>query len=223
MSADLQKAGRFECSNPMLNRLDKVLDYTFHSNLFSVQSDCPAREKFGYGGDIVGTARTFCWFYDMENFYRKAIQDFANDQRPEGGMTETAPYNGIAAEGLGDDSGPVGWQLAFAFMQKQLYEYYGDLRTIRAFYPALRKQVEFLRSKAEGNRIGMCINDHESLEERIPALFATAHYYHHVILLAEFASLTKQTKDVRIYTQLASEIKEAFIKEFLKAGTGKSR
>lgn len=221
LSADLQKAGRFECSNPMLNRLDKVLDYTFHSNLFSVQSDCPAREKFGYGGDIVGTARTFCWFYDMENFYRKAIQDFANDQRPEGGMTETAPYNGIAAEGLGDDSGPVGWQLAFAFMQKQLYEYYGDLRTIRAFYPALRKQVEFLRSKAEGNRIGMCINDHESLEERIPALFATAHYYHHVILLAEFASLTKQTKDVQIYTQLASEIKEAFIKEFLKAGTGK--
>ena len=67
----------------------------------------------------------------------------------------------------------------------------------------------------------MCINDHESLEERIPALFATAHYYHHVILLAEFASLTKQTKDVQIYTQLASEIKEAFIKEFLKAGTGK--
>lgn len=220
LSADVARNGHFECSNPMLNRLDKMLDYTFRSNLFSVQSDCPAREKFGYGGDIVGTARTFCWFYDMENFYRKAIRDFANDQRPEGGMTETAPYNGIADLGLGDNSGPIGWQLAFAFMQKQLYEYYGDLRTIQNFYPVLRKQVEFLRSKANGNRIENCINDHESLEERIPSLFATAHYYHHVSLLAEFAALTRQTKDAQTYTRLASDIKDSFIKEFVKAGTG---
>ena len=220
LSADLQRTGSFECSDPMLNRLDKVLDYTFRSNLFSVQSDCPAREKFGYGGDIVGTARTFCWFYDMENFYRKALHDFANDQRPEGGMTETAPYNGIADMGLGNDSGPIGWQLAFAFMQKQLYEYYGDLRTIKAFYPTLRKQVEFLRSKAKENRIGTCINDHESLEERVPALFATAHYYHHVILLAEFASLTGRPKDAQEYSLLAADIKESFIKEFVKPGTG---
>ncbi|WP_288207294.1 family 78 glycoside hydrolase catalytic domain [uncultured Parabacteroides sp.] len=220
LSADLHKSGSFECSNPMLNRLNKVLDYTFHSNLFSVQSDCPAREKFGYGGDIVGTARTFCWFYDMENFYRKALRDFANDQRPEGGMTETAPYNGIADMGLGDDSGPIGWQLAFAFMQKQLYEYYGDLRTIKAYYPTLRRQVEFLRSKAKDNLIDTCINDHESLEERVPALFATAHYYHHVILLAEFAVLTGQSKDTQIYSRLATDIKDAFIKKFLKRGTG---
>lgn len=220
LSADVQRNGYFECSNPMLNRLDKVLDYTFQSNLFSVQSDCPAREKLGYGGDIVGTARTFCWFYDMENFYRKTLHDFANDQRPEGGMTETAPYNGIADMGLGDNSGPIGWQLAFAFMQKQLYEYYGDLRTIKVFYPTLRRQVEFLRSKAKGNLIDNCINDHESLEERVPALFATAHYYHHVILLAEFAELTGRSKDAQVYSRLATDIKDTFIKEFLKPETG---
>lgn len=220
LSTDVQKSGYFECSNPMLNRLNKVLGYTFQSNLFSVQSDCPAREKFGYGGDIVGTARTFCWYYDMENFYRKTLHDFANDQRPEGGMPETAPFNGIADSGLGDNSGPIGWQLAFAFMQKQLYNYYGDLQTIKAFYPTLRKQVEFLRSKAEDNLIDNCINDHESLEERVPALFATGHYYHHVVLLAEFAALTGQSKDAHVYSRLATQIKDTFIKEFLKPGTG---
>ena len=220
LNADLPRTGSFECSDPMLNKLHTVLDYTFLSNVFSVQSDCPAREKFGYGGDIVGVARTFCWFYDMENFYRKAIHDFANDQRPEGGMTETAPYNGIADNGLGDGSGPIGWQLAFAFMQKQLYDYYGDLQTIRSFYPVLVKQVEFLRSKANGNKIEDCINDHESLEPRIPALFATAHYYHHVLLLAEFASLLNKPSDVKTYTELSDEIKQAFIKQFVKPGVG---
>ena len=68
MNADLPRTGQFECSNPMFNQLYDVLDNTFLSNVFSVQSDCPAREKFGYGGDIVGVARTYGWFYDMENF-----------------------------------------------------------------------------------------------------------------------------------------------------------
>lgn len=221
LSADLQPTGTFECSNPMLNKLHQVMDYTFLSNVFSVQSDCPAREKFGYGGDIVGVSRTFCWFYNMENFYRKAIRDFANDQRPLGGMPETAPFNGIADQGLGDDSGPVGWQLAFAFMQKQLHEFYGDRRTIEDYYPTLVRQVEFLRSQAKENIISQCINDHESLDERIPALFATAHYYHHVLLLSEFADLTGRTKEAHTYAQLAAGIKASFIQNFLTPGTGR--
>ncbi|MDR2040165.1 MAG: glycoside hydrolase family 78 protein [Bacteroidales bacterium] len=222
MNADLPRTGSFECSNPMFNQLNTAIDHTFLSNVFSVQSDCPAREKFGYGGDIVGVARTFSWYYDMENFYRKVIRDFANDQRPLGGMTETAPYNGIADRGLGDGSGPIGWQLAFAFLQKQLYEYYGDIRTIETYYPALRKQVEFLRSNAKDHIIDRCINDHESLEERIPELFATAHYYHHVILLSEFATLTNHIADAKTYTQLAADIKAAFITKFMDPNTGKA-
>jgi alpha-L-rhamnosidase len=220
MNADLPRTGVFECSNRLLNQLDTVLDNTFLSNVFSVQSDCPAREKFGYGGDIVATARTFCWFYDMSNFYHKVLRDFADDQRPLGGFTETAPFNGIADAGLGDDSGPIGWQLAFAFLQKQRYEYYGDTRTIRAYYPVLRRQVEFLRTKAQNHIIDKCINDHESLELRIPELFATAHYYHHVALLAEFAGLIKQVNDEKAYTALAGDIKNAFIERFVKIGTG---
>lgn len=221
MNADLARTGTFECSDPMLNRLHEVLDNTFLSNVFSVQSDCPAREKFGYGGDIVGVARTFCWFYDMENLYRKAIRDFANDQRPLGGMTETAPYNGIADRGLGDESGPIGWQLGFAFMQKQLYEFYGDRRTIEAYYPQLKRQVEFLRAQAtDGLTVEQCINDHESLEERFPALFATAHYYHHVRLLAEFGALTGRTQEAGEYTRLAQDIKAAFIARFVTSGDG---
>jgi alpha-L-rhamnosidase len=222
INADLPRTGQFDCSSPLLQKLDTLLDYTFMSNVFSVQSDCPAREKFGYGGDIVATARTFCWFYDMTNFYRKVVEDFAGDQRPLGGFTETAPFNGIADAGLGDDSGPIGWQLAFAFLQKQLYEYYGDIRIIQTYYPALRKQVEFLRTKAQNHIIDKCINDHESLEPRIPELFATAHYYHHVALIAEFAGLIKQANDEKVYTALAADIKNAFIERFVKTGTGEA-
>ncbi len=102
-----------------------------------------------------------------------------------------------------------------------MYEYYGDIRTIETYYPLLLKQVEFLRANANNNIIDRCINDHESLEERIPELFATAHYYHHVALLAEFASLTGRTAEAKTYTQLASDIKVSFIQKFVDPNTGK--
>ncbi|HBX20011.1 MAG TPA: alpha-L-rhamnosidase, partial [Porphyromonadaceae bacterium] len=59
LSADVEEAGKFSCSNPMFNKLMENIRWTFRSNLFSVQSDCPAREKFGYGGDMFCTTNAF--------------------------------------------------------------------------------------------------------------------------------------------------------------------
>ena len=75
---------------------------------FSVQSDCPAREKFGYGGDIVGSSEMAILNFDMARLYAKTVRDFADAARPNGGITETAPYVGIADGGFGGGSGPIG-------------------------------------------------------------------------------------------------------------------
>ena len=110
MNADLEETGNFSCSNDMFNKLHEVIQWTFLSNVFSVQSDCPGREKFGYGADLVVSSNAFIYNYDMSNFYRKAIQDFANDQQDDGGITELSPFIGIADRGYGGNSGPLGWQ-----------------------------------------------------------------------------------------------------------------
>ena len=119
MNSDVTPAGVLSCSNPEFNKLHEAIQWTFLSNIFSVQSDCPGREKMGYGGDMVATANAFMYNYDMSQFYRKTVRDFANEQRPEGGITEIAPFTGIADRGYGDLSGPLGWQLAFPFLQKK--------------------------------------------------------------------------------------------------------
>ena len=56
LSAAVEPCGSFTCSNAMLNRIQEMVRQTLLSNLFSVESDCPHREKFGYGGDIVAAA-----------------------------------------------------------------------------------------------------------------------------------------------------------------------
>jgi alpha-L-rhamnosidase len=220
MNTDLRETGSFECSNDFFNRLQEVVKWTFLSNVFSVQSDCPAREKFGYGADMVVTAEAFCYNFDMSGFYRKVVQDFANDARPSGGMTEVAPSVGINDLGIDSETGPPGWQLAFPFGIKVLHDYYGDIANLEMHYETLKKQVDFLHERTPGNVVQNCISDHESLDPRPIPLSATAFYYHHVIILEVAARLLNKQDDAAAYEKLAGEIKETFIRTFLKPGTG---
>jgi hypothetical protein len=110
----------------LFNRIQEMVLWTELSNLFSVQSDCPHREKFGYGGDIVASSEMGMMNFDMARFYAKAVQDLADAARPNGGFTETAPFVGISDEGLGEGAGPVGWGTAQPLLLTQLRQYYGD-------------------------------------------------------------------------------------------------
>lgn len=216
INADLENVGYFESSDALLNRIQEASIWTFLSNVFSVQSDCPAREKLGYGGDIVTAGEAFIYNYDMANFYKKTIIDFADEARENGGLTETAPYVGIQAKGFGDGTGPVGWQLAHPFILKQIYLFYGDKDFVDQQYPVVKNMVELLKSKAEDNLILHCIGDHECLDPKPEALNAAAFYFQAVSLLSEFAGITGRNEDATSYARLASEIKKAFIDKFYK-------
>ena len=216
MNTDLEETGSFECSNEMFNRLHDVTKWTFLSNVFSIQSDCPAREKFGYGADIVATAEAYCYDYDMSRFYRKIAQDFANDVRPKGGMPEIAPYNGLAVKGIGDQSGPLGWQLAFPYCVKQVYDFYGDRAFLERNYDVLKRQVEFIRSVFPGHIVPQDISDHESIDAKPEAFTATSFYLQHVNILVEWAEILQKQTDITTYKKLAEDIRMAALKEFGK-------
>jgi alpha-L-rhamnosidase len=221
LSADLREAGTFHCSNEQFNRIQEMLRWTFLSNLFGVQSDCPARERFGYGGDPVPCSEALMFNFDMPVFYTKVVQDFADAARPNGGITETAPFVGIDSEGLGGQSGPIGWQITYPFLQAKMVQYYGDLRLIRAQYPTTRRHLEFLRGVAKNHCIEIGLGDHESLDPKAIPLTSTAFYYQNATLVAGFAELLGKKDDAREYRALAEQIREAFIARFFHADTGK--
>lgn len=221
LNSDLEQIGTFSSSNQMFNRLHEVIQWTFLSNVFSVQSDCPGREKFGYGADMVVSANAFIYNYDMSNFYRKAVQDFANDQQPDGAITELSPFIGIADRGYGGDSGPLGWQLGFSFLQKQLYDFYGDKRIIESNYQRFKKQLQFLESHAIDGLFHWDISDHEALDPRPEAFSASAFYYHHAVLGATFAGILNQSDDSVHYAKLAQTIKRNIVNRYYVRGTGR--
>ena len=221
LNADVEPCGVFECSDPLLNQIQKNTQWTFLSNLFSVQSDCPHRERLGYGGDIIPTAEAFIYNFDMARFYAKVAGDFADAARPSGALTETAPFVGIADQGFGEGSGPIGWAIAHPFLVHCLYRYYGDRRIIEEQYETARRSLEFLRLHASNHIIDHCIGDHESLDPKFEPLTATAHYYLHASLTAEFARILEKADDALRYEELARSIKTAFIAKFLDPKTAR--
>ena len=229
LNADVQQAGKFECSNDLFNRIQKMVVWTELANLFSVQSDCPHREKFGYGGDLAVTSEMGMLNFDMSSFYAKVAQDFADAQRPNGGFTETAPFVGISDQHLGDSKqvvtlgdgvGPVGWAVAQPLLACQLFQYYGNRGVMRKQYAKTKQWITLLRSKATNNLLDNGISDHESLDPKPRFLTGTAFYYFNVKLFAQIAQQLGHGQDAAEANALAEQIKTAFNHKFLKSGTG---
>jgi len=220
LCCDLERTGAFECSNPSLNRIQKMIVDTFRSNLFGVQSDCPHREKFGYGGDIVAARHAFLFNFDMAAFYAKAVRDFADAARPNGSFTETAPYVGIADGGFGGGSGPIGWAIAHPLLLEDLYRFYGDERIVREEFEAAKKWLDFVKAETPDMVVKRGISDHESLVPKPVSVTGTAFFHQGARTLAFLARVLGRREEARELAGLASRIRNVFRKRFVNAGTG---
>jgi alpha-L-rhamnosidase len=221
LNSDVAPAGSFSCSNERLNRIQRMVLWTELSNLFSVESDCPHREKFGYGGDIVAAGEMAIFNFYMARFYGKAVADLADAVRPNGGFTETAPFVGISDESLGEGSGPIGWGTAQPFLLWKLYQYYGDRRLLEDNYELTKRWIALLQARAKDGILDNGISDHESLVPKPRALTGTAFYYFNVKLFANIARALGKDTDSAEAEALAETIKAAFNHQFLHTGTGR--
>ena len=222
LNSDVTPVGEFACSNEMLNRIHEMVRWTFLSNMFTVQSDCPHREKFQYGGDIVCSLDAFALNLDMTSFYAKSLRDFADAIRPNHGATETAPYVGIQAAGFGGGSGPIGWSTAYPMLAWKLRQYYGNDQALTAHYGRLKRYVDFvIKHAGEDNIIARGIGDHESLAPKPTKLTSTAFFYYNLKLLSRIARVLGKKSDAQRYAAKAEEIKETFQETFLDEKTGR--
>ena len=107
VNTDIQTAGTFECSNPLLN---KILDNYRRTQLGNVHgglpSDCPHRERRGYTGDGQISAKAAIYNFDLTQFYTKWLNDIRDAQNHETGyVPNTTPYQ--------DGGGGTAWGSAY--------------------------------------------------------------------------------------------------------------
>ena len=212
--SDVDAAGEFSCSNLMLNQVQQMCRNTFLSNIFSVQSDCPHREKMGYGGDIGATSEAFISNFDMSTFYAKAVQDWADSAFPDGMFTDTAPFMGIQYCG-------VGWAIAHPLLTTQLLRYYGNRQLVADQYEPAKRWLLLVEKQWPEGIVRDGLSDHEGLAPAPTPEMVTPLYFKSAKLLASMAHQLKKTTDEAYFTRLADKIQKAYLDKFVDQETGK--
>ena len=86
-----EPAGEFECSNPLFNRIRKLVRWAQRSNLMSVLTDCPHRERLGWLEQDHLNGPALRYEFDLAQFFTKTMNDMADSQLANGLVPTTAP------------------------------------------------------------------------------------------------------------------------------------
>lgn len=206
--SDVKQTGSFTSSCDLINKIQEITQRTFMSNLIHVQSDCAAREKFGYGGDLAVTNESFICNYDMQAFYRKTINDWLDAMR-DSVFIDTAPYVGIKYCGLS-------WEYAFLLAQYNLYNYYGDTTLVKDLYQYDLRWMEKAKSIHPSGLVDKGLGDHESLGVKATKLIGTCNYYEAAKMMEKLAGDMGDNTNRDKFKQLSETIKSVILENFWK-------
>lgn len=124
----VSQRGTFESSDPHLNRVHQTAVWTYESNLVSIPSDCPIRERCGWTGDAHATVTMSNCNFEMAAFWEKYLGDFrTNDQKSP-----------CIVPGKRGASSTPDWAVAQVLIAWEHYLNYADRQTLREHYPGLQ-------------------------------------------------------------------------------------
>ncbi len=228
--SDMRPTGTFECSDSLVNRLQKNIQWGLRGNFLDVPTDCPQRdERMGWTGDAQVFAPTACFNMDAAAFYSKWMKDFTADQLSDGSVPWVVPMvvKGGGGTGWSDGYGATGWADAAVIIPWTIYRIYGDKRILEMQYESMKAWVEFMRQQAGGTYLfkqGFHFGDwlaFATTQSDYPGattdkdLIATAYFYYSTGLLQKIAVIIGKNHDAEDYKLLLQNIKQAFQNEFL--------
>jgi alpha-L-rhamnosidase len=224
----MTRAGEWTSSDAMLNKLHKNIFWGVRGNYRSIPTDCPQRdERQGWLGDRSVVSRSESYLYDIAAFYTKWEIDIADAQKTTGSIPDVAP----AFWTIYTDN--MTWPSTFVLAAGMMYDQYGDLRVIERNYPAMKKWMDYMRTKygkdgliAKDTYGDWCVppESPELIHSQDPArktdgtLLSTAYYIQLLKRMSQYATLTGRKQDVSGYDALIASMSAAFEKKFFDSG-----
>jgi len=219
------RAGDFACSDELYNQIHELIDWSVGSNLQSVLTDCPHREKLGWLEVAHLMAPSILFNYDVPLFYTKVIRDTRDSQLPNGLVPDIAPEYTVFSAGFRDSPE---WGSAAVILPWYVYQWFGDERPLRDSYDTMKRYVAYLASRAEDHIVSHGLGDWfdytrggEVGESRLTpkSLTATAMYYYDTAILRDAAQLLGKEEDTAKYARLAEVIRQSFNKHLFHPDT----
>jgi alpha-L-rhamnosidase len=222
-ASDLERAGWFECSDPLVERLHENVVWSLRGNTVEIPTDCPQRdERLGWTGDIQVFAPTAAFLSDVGGFLESWLADLAAEQADHRGVVPFVVPNPLStvlpAAAWGDASVMVPWVL---------YQRLGDRGLLERQFASMRAWVEAVAAETgssglwdRGFQFGDWLDPAAPPEKPGAArtdrhLVATAYLARSAQLVAEVAEVLGDTGAVARYRALAERTREAFAREYV--------
>jgi len=146
--------GTFDSSNVRINGGYELVKNAMASNMLSVQSDCPHREKLPYGGDLVADSPAAMHMFDMSSFYKKTVVDWMDAQWGNGAYTETSVWQDLNDyAGIGNGAGETVWASAPPVLTVRHMQHYGDIKLLEDSLPHHVRWIDFLDGHFEAGML----------------------------------------------------------------------
>ena len=212
--------GEFTCSDPLVNRFVKNVQYSQYNNFISIPTDCPQRnERMGWLGDTHVFCPTAVMQSNVKNFFIRNLQAMRDLQNAEGRLPSIAPFGG----GFGGQT----YESAMILIVWELYQQYGDMDLVREYYPAMDAWMDSMARAGLPGKPALqfieWLGDWLAPEPTDPYLVFNAFHYRNACIMAAFAKLLEDEAAEKKYTQTADETKEYWNRTFAEPGTAMAR
>lgn len=223
--SDMPVTGSFECSNPMVNQLQRNIVWGQRGNFLDVPTDCPQRdERLGWTGDAQVFIRTAAFNMHVPSFFTKWLRDLKADQRPDGGVPFVIPDvpNLINAK----DHSSSAWGDAAVIIPWTLYLCYGDKRILQEQFSSMKSWVDYIHSQGDDPLLwnsGFHFGDWLALDAKQDSytgstpkeLIATAFFAYSAQLVSKAAAVLGYSVEAQQYEELYLQVAERFRYEFV--------
>jgi alpha-L-rhamnosidase len=225
LQADTPVTGEFDSSNPRVNRLHRMAHYSFASNMMSVFTDCPGREKLSYPADYTMPMGAIHRNFGLDAYLRTTMRHLVEGQS----IADTPMFGNVALKTPVYDWGYTGrfgdeinWGNGIVLVPWFLYELYGDTRTMSAHYDRMVDFVDYIRrEKAVGNIVDAALSDWVAPDQTSGRITGTWGYHVMITRMAAMAELTGHPEDAAAYRTLAEDIRQTFNDAFFNDALGR--
>ncbi|WP_290305276.1 family 78 glycoside hydrolase catalytic domain [Mucilaginibacter flavus] len=222
--------GSFACSNQLFNQIYGLVRWAQRSNMMSLMTDCPQREKMGWLEENHLNGPALRYNFDMALLFRKTMNDMADAQLSNGLIPNIAPEYFIAGSPdltNGFRNSPE-WGSSFIIVPWQQYLFSGDISLLGRYYSRMKSYVAFLAGEAKDNIIHTGLGDWYDIGPKEPwgsqltpvSFTGTAIYYYDNWIMYNIALTLGKQQDAIRFKQAFGQIKEAFNKTFYNKDKG---
>ena len=218
------EVGTFRCDNELFNRIHSLIDWAIRSNMVSVLTDCPHREKLGWLEQTHLMQPSVQFRYDVGSLYHKIFGDMAASQRTDGCIPSITPEYVRFADGFEDSPE---WGSTYIISAWTYYLTYGDPSLIVLHYEGMKRYAAYLYSRAKNGIVDYGLGDWFDIGPASPgrsqltstALTATTYLFMNLRMMKQMAHLMEKPQDEARFALQAATVKAAFHSRFIDPET----